>query len=97
MCGRIELLARMLYDDVLVVADAVFDGMNQTIRHRPSPSFVEGNCCEVLDPRMQLEVVIILDCIGVIGMCHPYLDVVHVPFLDSPSPTADLSVDGIEA
>ncbi len=49
-------LRAALDEDVLVVADAVLDGVNQTVGHSPPCRLVEGDRTEVLDPCMQLEV-----------------------------------------
>lgn len=46
----------MLYEDVLVVADAVLDGVNQPVRHGPPRRLVEADRVEVLDPCVQLKV-----------------------------------------
>ena len=47
---------RPLGEDVLVVADAVLDGVDQTVGHGPAGSLVEGNGSHVLDSGVQLEV-----------------------------------------
>ena len=41
---------------MLVVADAVLDGANQTVGHGPPRRLVEGDRSKVLDSRVQLEV-----------------------------------------
>jgi hypothetical protein len=43
-------------EDPLVVADAVLDGVDQAVGHRPARLLVEGDRREVLDPCVQLEV-----------------------------------------
>ena len=42
----------MLGEDVLVVADAVLDRTNQALGHGPPSALVEGDRCDVFDPRL---------------------------------------------
>ena len=48
-------LRTALGEDVLVVADAVLDDVNQTLGHGPPGRLVERDRCKVLDSRVQLE------------------------------------------
>jgi hypothetical protein len=53
---KTQPLRALLYEDPLVVADAVLDGVNQAVGHGPPRLLVEGDRSEVFDPRVQLEV-----------------------------------------
>lgn len=46
----------MLDEDVLVVADAVLDGVDHVVGHRPPGALVERDRGQVVDPGVQLEV-----------------------------------------
>lgn len=46
----------VLDEDVLVVADAVLDGVHQTVGHGPSRRLVERDRRDVVDPGVQLEI-----------------------------------------
>ncbi len=54
--GEDQLLRAVLDEDPLVVADAVLNGVNNAVGHRPPCLLVEGDRSEVVDPRVQLEV-----------------------------------------
>ena len=49
-------LRTALGEDVLVVADAVLDDVNQTLGHGPPGRLVERDRCKVLDSCVQLEI-----------------------------------------